>query len=156
MWSAGSKAQRGTGAAGFTLLELLAVLVIAGLLLAVAPPMFSSLLPGLKIKSAAQQLVSALHQTRRLAISRGSPQRLELDAEERTVHGAGSGNTFALPDFAVIEATVAESQQRSASRAGIAFFPDGSSTGGRISLAHAGRTYQVNVDWLTGRVSLRD
>ena len=38
----------------------------------------------------------------------------------------------------------------------IRFFPDGSSTGGRVTLALGERDYHIDVDWLTGRVSIRD
>jgi general secretion pathway protein H len=38
----------------------------------------------------------------------------------------------------------------------IRFNPDGSSTGGRISLADGRRRIGVGVDWLTGRVSVVD
>ncbi len=36
----------------------------------------------------------------------------------------------------------------------IRFFPDGTSTGGRVSLAEGERSYHVVVDWLTGRVDV--
>jgi len=39
---------------------------------------------------------------------------------------------------------------------GIRFFPDGSSTGGRISVARGQRTLVVEVDWLLGRVSVNE
>jgi general secretion pathway protein H len=38
--------------------------------------------------------------------------------------------------------------------AAIRFFPDGSSSGGTISLSGANRDYFIGVDWLTGRVEL--
>ena len=38
----------------------------------------------------------------------------------------------------------------------IRFQPDGSSTGGRITLADGRRRMAVGVDWLTGRVSVAD
>ena len=38
----------------------------------------------------------------------------------------------------------------------IRFYSDGSSTGGRITVASGERKYLVDVDWLTGRVSIGD
>jgi general secretion pathway protein H len=38
----------------------------------------------------------------------------------------------------------------------IRFNPDGSSTGGRISLSDGGRRIAVGVDWLTGRVAVAE
>ena len=38
----------------------------------------------------------------------------------------------------------------------IRFFPDGGSDGGRITLTAGTRKYDVDVDWLTGRVAILD
>jgi general secretion pathway protein H len=39
------------------------------------------------------------------------------------------------------------------STAGIRFFADGSSTGGRVKLSSAGRDWVIGVEWLTGEVT---
>jgi general secretion pathway protein H len=36
----------------------------------------------------------------------------------------------------------------------IRFFPDGGSNGGRVTVASGERKYEVDVDWLTGRVAI--
>ena len=38
----------------------------------------------------------------------------------------------------------------------IRFYPDGSSTGGRVTLASGERKFLVDVDWLTGRVTIKE
>jgi general secretion pathway protein H len=38
----------------------------------------------------------------------------------------------------------------------IRFFPDGTSTGGRITLARGERKYGVDINWLTGQVVILD
>ena len=38
----------------------------------------------------------------------------------------------------------------------IRFYPDGGSNGGRVTLAAGERKYEVDVDWLTGRVAILD
>jgi general secretion pathway protein H len=48
----------------------------------------------------------------------------------------------------------ASSEQVGESRARIRFFPNGASTGGRITLDRAGNRYHVEVDWLYGRVRI--
>lgn len=40
-------------------------------------------------------------------------------------------------------------------QAGIRFYPDGSSTGGSVDLTYNQQTYKVNVEWVTGRVSIQ-
>ena len=154
-WSAGSS-DRAAAAGGFTLLELLVVLMIAGLLLAVTPPLISNAIPGVQLKSTALTLVSALRQTRSQAISEATPRRLTVDLEARQVRIPGRVKAIDIPSQIDVELTVAESQRSGEHRAAVSFFPDGSSTGGRIRLGRADIYYQVDVDWLTGRVSLRE
>jgi general secretion pathway protein H len=151
-WSAGSSDR--AAAAGFTLIELLVVLMIAGLLLAVTPPLISNAIPGVQLKSAARTLVSALRQTRSLAISEAMPKRLTVDLQAREVRIPGRAQAIDIPAKIDVELTVAESQRSGEHTAAVSFFPDGSSTGGRIRLGRADIHYQVDVDWLTGRVSL--
>jgi len=50
----------------------------------------------------------------------------------------------------------AQSEVSSERRGSIRFYPDGSSTGGRITVAAGERKYLVDVDWLTGRVSINE
>ncbi len=38
----------------------------------------------------------------------------------------------------------------------IRFFADGGSNGGRVTIAAGERKYEVDVDWLTGRVAILD
>ncbi len=41
-------------------------------------------------------------------------------------------------------------------RGGIRFYPDGSSTGGRVTLSLEGLQMRVDVEWLTGRVRITE
>ena len=38
----------------------------------------------------------------------------------------------------------------------IRFYPDGSSNGGRVTVGAGGRAFAVDVDWLTGHVTIND
>jgi general secretion pathway protein H len=42
------------------------------------------------------------------------------------------------------------------SEGGIDFFPDGSSTGGRVYLEIDARSLKVDVEWLTGRIRVQE
>jgi general secretion pathway protein H len=48
----------------------------------------------------------------------------------------------------------AEAEVSSERNGSIRFYPDGSSTGGRVTVSSGERKYQVDVDWITGRVSI--
>lgn len=152
MSSAGAEAVRRPG--GFTLLELLVVLAIAALLVALVPPMFARALPGAQLRSSVHSLAASLQHTRDLAIRLRAAQRLELDLDGR-IFAAPGGVPQRLPDGVRVELVTAASELTAGGRAGgVRYFPDGSSTGGRITLSNGSKSYHLDIDWLTGRVSL--
>ncbi len=155
-WLAGSKSCGWRLVRGFTLLELLVVLAIAALLFAVTPPLIASAIPGVQLKGAARELAAALRQTRSRAISDASPKRLTIDLAARQLRMPWRSRPVDVPAEIDLELIVAESQRLDSDQAMVVFFPDGSSTGGRIQMARAGSRYQVDVDWLTGKVSVLD
>lgn len=58
---------------GFTLVEVLAVLTLAGLLAALALPGWRNLLAGTALRAASRQTVAALHLARQQALTSGRP-----------------------------------------------------------------------------------
>ena len=141
---------------GFTLVELLVVLVIAALLISVIPPLFSAAIPGVQLKGAARELAAALRYARGRAVARQETSAVTLDVEARQYRVSGRGQSFSLPKNLELELFAARSEQTGGSAAGIRFYPDGSSTGGRVTLSAGERAYKVDVDWLTGRVKVLD
>jgi general secretion pathway protein H len=141
---------------GFTLLELLVVLVIAVAMIALVPPLLSGLAGSSELKGATRQLAAALRFARSEAVTRQREGVLVLDLAKRSFRVAGSGREFALPKGIGIQLFTAQSQLLNASAGSIRFFPDGSSTGGHITLASNRLTFRINVDWLTGRISIEE
>jgi len=140
---------------GFTLVELLAVLVIGALIYAVmlGVPMRGSSMADLK--AAARSLASGLRQAQTTAMSTRRDALLTLDVEAREFEVTGSA-ARALPRGLELKLFTAQAEVSSESRGSIRFYPDGSSTGGRITVASGERKFLVDVDWLTGRVSIAD
>jgi general secretion pathway protein H len=138
---------------GFTLIELLAVLFILALTAAVVVP---SLGGGqvVELKSAARSLASGLRHTRNRALNDNRSATLDLDVVKHEFRLPGEQRVHKLPERIDIVLFTARSEQQSAQRGAIRFFPDGSSTGGRITLSTDSLRYLVNVDWLTGRISI--
>ena len=60
------------GASGFTVMELIVTIAIAGVLMGVAVPSFMSLLPTLRLSSAARQVATDLQLARMKAISQNT------------------------------------------------------------------------------------
>jgi len=51
--------------------------------------------------------------------------------------------------------TAADSERLSPVTAGLRYFPNGSSTGATIEFQAERQGYEVRINWLTGRVSVR-
>ncbi len=139
---------------GFTLLELLVVLAIVALMTAIAAPRFAAALPGAELDSGARKLAAGLREARSLAVStnRAVPFTLRGGANLYTI-GRG-GESRQLPGKLAITLVTGRREISGANQGSIRFFPDGSSTGGRIELKGAGGKRSIEVDWLTGRIRL--
>lgn len=137
---------------GFTLVELLVVLAVAGLMLAVVPPLVGSAMPGVELKAAARRTAGALRLTREVAIAAGRDAAWIIDVDNNRYRIEGDHRHGNLPSGIDIELVAAEDEMQSESVGGIRFFPDGSSTGGRVILKRGDGGYQVGVNWLTGRI----
>ncbi len=142
---------------GFTLLELIVVLAIAALAMAVVPPLISAALPGVELKAAARRTMANLRLARETAIRTGADASLVVDVEERRLELQGF-RAVSLPKRVEMHLEAASGEMLDENRGAIRFFPDGSSTGGRIVLARGDpgeqSGYQVGVTWLTGRVQI--
>ena len=141
---------------GFTLLEMLVVLLLLTLVYALAPPMFGSGLSTTELKSAARQLAAGLRKARSHAIVTRREATLGVDVDAHRFQLTGDNKIYPLPKQAELTVFTAKSETDSGQSASIRFFPDGSSTGGRITLAAGERKFLVDVDWLTGQVEIRD
>lgn len=141
---------------GFTLMEMMLVLALAVAALAIVVPNLSGSRTGAALKGAAQDVASALRYVRGRAITAGGDTEFVLDVESRTYRVSGREKTFVLPNELQITLDSAESEIRSEGVGAIRFFPDGSSTGGRVTLAAGNRKRIVDVNWLTGLVETRE
>jgi general secretion pathway protein H len=64
----------------------------------------------------------------------------------------GDPRPYDLPKKPELAMLTAQSEQIQDKTGNIRFFPDGSSTGGRITISAGERREDVDVDWLSGRV----
>ena len=139
------------GAAGFTLLELLVVLAIMALVVAAAPGLVAKISPSTQITVAARELSAGLRAARGRAIAGNREATFTLDVKNGRfgVDDTASGRIAAGFRLAFL---TAQAEQVDETAANIRFFPDGSSSGGRIRVAKDTHHRDVAVDWLTGRV----
>lgn len=143
-----------SGTRGFTLIELLAVLFIGALIYALllGVPMRGTSMADLK--SSARSLASGLRQAQTTAMATRRDATLTLDLDSREFAVTGAEGIRSLPKDLELKLYTAQTEAASERKGAIRFYPDGSSTGGRITVAAGERKYEVDVDWLTGRVSI--
>lgn len=139
---------------GFTLLEILVALVIGVLLVALVPPLLSGLSGSVELRGAARQLAAGLRSARNQAVTRQQEAVLTLDLAQRRFGVSGDPRVIALPVSVALKLYTAQSELLDQATGNLRFFPDGSSTGGAITVSGPKIAYRVNVDWLTGAVAI--
>ncbi len=146
---------RGTdGQGGFTLVEMVVVLLILCMALVVMQAA-SRPSPELELRTAASETAALFREARAIAIrdNREAAVAIDLDAHTLSIDGSGQERPLA-PDLGITLRTASSELIREGAGA-IRFFPDGSSTGGRVTLFANERKYYVVVNWLTGRTDVR-
>jgi general secretion pathway protein H len=142
------------GACGFTLMEMLVVLFIVSLLLVTIPPFLAAGMATASAKGAARQLASDLRFARSMAIAGQQEAVLALDLDNRSYRVPIANRSVSLSNSLSLVLVTAESERIGEGQGMIRFFPDGSATGGRITVGHGNGQYDVDVDWLSGKVTL--
>jgi type II secretion system protein H len=134
---------------GFTLVEILVVLVLMSLVTALAIPAFSGSSRSLQARETARDLYQVLRRARSDAISAASPVRLLLDYRQQRVEREQEG-VMRLPAGMRMRGNA----RRPAETQILIFYPDGSASPADFSLVSAGREFRYHVEPLTGRVGL--
>ncbi|CAA2142686.1 GspH/FimT family pseudopilin [Hyphomicrobium sp. ghe19] len=137
--------------AGFTLLEMLVVLVIAGLTISVAWATARSKEPDLRMLST--QLATELNFARVSAITENRSVAMIVDQSSRSLRSTSSRSGLHLPDAVRMTFSPLEGIGRVSVGGGLVFFADGSSSGGAFKLSGSSRAVVVCIDWLSGAVT---
>lgn len=141
---------------GFTMVEMLVVMTIMALIYAMTAPMISAGVSGAELKAAARQVAAGLRKARSEAVAHKNEVSLTVNVEERRFDLSGDKRVYRLPEKIEISLFTAQSELKDAKTGAIRFYPDGSSTGGRVTLSRDERKFLVDVDWMTGQVKILD
>jgi len=133
-------------ARGFTLLEILVVLMILALLAAAWPVAGSRLFPAQALRDETARLSGAARFARSTALVRNSRTAITLLPDGRGYRCGGVEHR--LPNGVLL------ALNQSSSSTEVTFYPDGSSTGGHLVLRSGARTAAVVVGPLTGHVEI--
>ena len=159
---------------GFSLIELLVVLILISLSISLVTPSLSRLSRTIELKGAAKKISAILRYCRSEAVNKGQTYQAILDSNLREIRvqstalkeekdengdekgeGKGSEKTYSLPEGIRMKEVDIPSFQNTSGYPRIEFYPNGGSNGGAILLDTPDRTgYKVKVDFLTGTVKV--
>ena len=132
---------------GFTLIEITLVMVIAGLLFAIALPNMGALSESLAYRGAVRDVMSAAQSARRQSARTGEPVDLLIYPERKAFEVSGDRSGMQA-------VTSAAEVSPGPDIAAIRFYPFGGSTGGDIEIGGpGGGGTLVQVGWLMGDVT---
>ena len=140
---------------GFTLIELIIVLVISVLGFAVLGTHISSGNQTTQLQAAARDIASALRYAQGEALITRMPVSVGVNLDNNSYRVSNANKVHTLPKELDISLVVAE-EAFAGGEGHIVFFADGSSTGGRITLEWSQQLRRVDVNWITGEVTISD
>ncbi len=141
---------------GFTLIEVLVVLALGAVIYAVIASVPFGKASSADLKAAARSVASGLRTAQSTALATRHDALLTIDMESREYITTGEQDVHKLPHNIDLKLDTAQSEVVSDHSGSIRFYPDGSSTGGRVTVGSGERKYLVDVDWLTGRVAINE
>jgi len=135
---------------GFTLIEMIVVLVVLGLVTGILIARGPTRSPTIDLTAASRSLTDALRHARGQAITTGLPVRINAaQAREALTHAATRNPAGPISVFL-------HSPPGDPGTDGVLRFdPDGSANGARIVLVEGQESVGITIDWLTGRISSR-
>jgi general secretion pathway protein H len=173
------------GSKGFTLLELIVVLLIIGLMMALVTPRLVGSLTKMNLKTSAQKISSSLRYARSQAVScqiiyhvvfdfeknglnikaeksqddESAYLKAEIESAETDISKPKESReeSYFLPEGIKIEKAMTTDDEVDSGLFSIVFYPAGNSSGGSVLLMdEKERRFQISVDFITGIVSLTE
>jgi general secretion pathway protein H len=137
-------------ASGFTLLELLVVLVVLGLLATLIPPLTRAS-PALQVRGAAVSLAADLRLLRSEAMRGHATTTLVLETGGYRL--STRPDTLTLPKGLKVSYARQEPDLLDRPTDRLNFFPDGSASGGTVTVSSGTVATALEVGWLDGAIT---
>ena len=142
------------GERGFTLLEMVCVIALIAMLAAVLLPFVPHHTSRARLQAYALEAATLLKADRNAAIRRGVDVSTLVDAPSRAIRSGASARTIRIPQDVHVDALLPQTCRQRAALSTISFFADGMSCGGSIALTRLDTSYEIRVNWLTGRIEI--
>lgn len=139
---------------GFSLLELMLVVLLIALMFTMVPRMMGTGVSGAELKSSVRALNSAMKLARDAAINTRREAYVTVNVETREFTTTFESRTHKLNEQLTLKLFTSQADQLDQSTASFRFYPDGSSNGGRVTVGVNEREFAIDIDWLTGRSSI--
>jgi general secretion pathway protein H len=139
---------------GFTLLEMVCVIALIAMLAAVQLPFMPRHTSRARLQAYALEAATLLTADRNAAIARHADVSTLVDASSRAIRSGATAQIVRIPDDVRFDALLPQTCRQHAALSTIRFFGDGMSCGGAITLARLDNSYEIRVNWLTGRVDI--
>lgn len=141
---------------GFTLIEMMIVIAISAIVLATLVPNFAPAIERAKLNAASRDVVSALRHCRGYAMIKGEDALFEINTINHTYRISGRNKLYHIPESIQLGLFTTTTETLDEGTGRIRFFPDGSATGGRVTLIGQNQTLVIDINWLTGEIKLGD
>lgn len=141
---------------GFTLIELIIVLIIAVLGFSVIANNINYGNYGIKLKLLTHEIASVLRYAQSQALITQKSTSVDIDLRQNVYSVSNQDKKYTFNKEIAVIMEIAEQEYTVDQVARIRFFPDGSSTGGRIKLEWGNYLKQIDVNWITGKVTINE
>lgn len=152
---AGNKMSR-RGLQGFTLIELTVVLLIVVLGFSVLAVNISSGNQAAQLKAVARDLSSALRYARGQALISNQELAVAINLADNSYQLSNRDKIYHFSDEIELTLVIAQDEFKDDETGQIRFYPDGSSSGGRITMEWGQLSYQIDINWLSGKITISD
>lgn len=150
------KTQHFTSRSGFTLLEVLVVLLLISVASALAGVSMTGFLPSARLAAASRELAATIHHARNLAVLRGQEQMVLFNLD-RQAYGLKGQPEKGLPAGVTLALLDASSTEIRSGLYAVTVSPVGSIENMAAFRLHTGRkTLRIDTDPVVGTVTVRE
>src|SRR6516165_7399782 len=139
---------------GFTLLEMVCVIALVAMLGAVLLPFVPRNTSRARLQAYPLEAATLLKADRNAAMRGGTDVATLVDVPSRAIRSGATAQTLRIPEDVRFEALLPQTCRQRAALSTISFFADGMSCGGAIALTRLDSSYEIRVNWLTGRIEI--